>query len=222
MLRRILLGVVVVGLLVAGAVSFARTARIEGAEVTRLEIGAEAPEFKLFGVDYRYHSLSMYEDKEAIVVGFHCNHCPISQMNRKGWVELANTYRDKGVQVLLINPNPADKVAADGFVQMVQVAEENSYSFPYLYDETQKVAAAYGARRTDDAYVLGPADEDGVRRVRYIGPLNTNNAPPHHVANALDAILEGREVENKEVPEFGCTIKYRNEQEREARGVRLD
>jgi peroxiredoxin len=221
MLKRILLWVGVVGLLVAAAGSFARTARIEGAEVTRLEIGAEAPEFKLFGVDYRYHSLSMYEDKKAIVVGFHCNHCPISRMNRKAWVDLANTYHDKGVQVLAINPNPADKVAADGFVQMAQVAKENNYSFPYLYDETQKTAAAYGARRTDDVFVLGPADEEGVRRVKYIGPLNNNNAAPHHVANALDAILEGREVENKEVPEFGCTIKYRNEQERKARGVRL-
>jgi len=222
MVRKIAFTVVAAALMVVAAVTFARTARIEGAEVTRLEIGAEAPEFKLFGVDLRYHSLSMYDDKELVVVGFHCNHCPISRMNRQAWVELANTYHDKGVQVLAINPNPADKVRADGFMQMIEVTEQNNYPFPYLYDETQTVAAAYGARRTDDVFILGPADDHGTRRVKYIGPLNNHDAPPHYVADALDTLLAGEQIETPEVAEFGCTIKYRTEQERQARGVQLN
>lgn len=221
MVRKIALCFGIAALITIAAVTYARTVRVEGAYVTRLEIGAPAPEFKLFGVDYRYHSLSMYEDKQLIVVGFHCNHCPISRMNRQAWVALANAYHDKNVQVLAINPNPADKVRADGFTQMIEVARDNAYPFPYLYDETQTVAAAYGARRTDDVYILGPADENGVRRVKYIGPLNNHDAAPHYVADALDALLAGRTLESPEVPEFGCTIKYRNEEERKARGVHL-
>ena len=204
------------------AAAYARTVRVEGAHVTRLAIGDPAPDFKLFGVDFRYHSLSMYPDKKAVVVGFHCNHCPISRMNRKAWVELANAFHDKDIQVLAINPNPADKVRADGFLQMIEVANENDYPFPYLYDETQAVAAAYGARRTDDVFILGPADEHGTRRVVYNGPLNNHDAPPHYVADALNAILAGHPIQTPEVPEFGCTIKYRTEQERKNRGVQLN
>ena len=194
----------------------ARTTTIEGAEnVTLLEVGDAAPEFALFGVDLKYHSLENYRDKDAVVVIFHCNHCPISRRNVDKIVELGNEYQEKNVQFLVINPNPADKVAADGFMQMMERAEEKEFPFPYLYDETQKTAFAYGARRTDHVFVLGAADEeDGTRKIEFIGPVDNRGNDPVYLADALDALLAGEEIENKDVSAFGCTIKYRTEEER--------
>ncbi len=197
--------------------SFARTARIEGAEVTLLEVGDMAPEFKLFGVDYTYHSLERYADKPVIVVVFHCNHCPTSQANVDRLVALGNEYQEKGVQFLVINPNPADKVAADGFPQMAHRARDKDFPFPYLYDETQMTAAAYGARRTDHVFVLCEPKEDGRRPILYIGPIDDRHNEPVYLAQALDARLAGEEIENKEIDAFGCTIKYRTASERVAR-----
>ncbi len=210
--------VVAGALLAAVAVSQARTMRIEGLEVTKIEIGAVAPEFSLFGVDLRYHSLSHYGDKDAIAVVFHCNHCPVSRMNVDRLVELGNHYQSEHhVQFLLINPNPVDKVAADGFMQMIARAEEKEFPFPYLYDETQQTAAAYGSRRTDTVFLLGPVDEEGNRRVAFIGPVDNRGNEPIHMAVALDQLLAGEEIEPSEIATVGCTSKYRNARERVAR-----
>lgn len=221
MLRKMVLLTAVVTLLVAAGLTFSRTQRIEGAEVTLLEVGDTAPDFKLFGVDHRYHSPCFYKDVKALAVIFHCNHCPISRGNREALVKLAHEFKDENVQILAINPNPADKVAADGFPQMIEVAKEAGYTFPYLSDETQITAATYGARRTDHVFVLGPADNDGKRKIMFIGPLDNRGQEPRYTAMALRAILQDQEIEHKEVDPFGCTIKYRNERERKARGVQL-
>lgn len=209
--------VLAVATLAAVSQSFARTTRIEGAEVTLIEVGDVAPDFNLFGVDMQYHSLDRYKEKDIVVVIFHCNHCPISQRNVDLIVELGNEYQQKGVQFLLINPNPADKVPRDGYEQMKARAEEKNFPFPYLYDETQMTAIAYGARRTDHVYVLGAADEEGARKVVYIGPVDNRHSEPVHLADALDSLLAGEEIERSEIETFGCTIKYRNAAERRAR-----
>lgn len=201
--------------ILGGLTSWARTTNIEGAEaVTLVEIGQQAPEFKLFGVDLRYHSLSMYQDKKAIAVIFHCNHCPISRRNVDRIVELGNEYQDKDVQFLVINPNPVDKVEADGFEQMRKRAEEKDFPFPYLYDETQAVSFEYGARRTDHVFILGEAAPDGSRQVEFIGPVDDRGNEPIYLADKLDTLLAGEEIENPEVSAFGCTIKYRTAEER--------
>lgn len=222
MIGRTVMAAAALTLLFATSQGLSRTQRVEGAEVTLLEVGDTAPDFKLFGVDHRYHSLAHYKDVKAILVVFHTNHCPVSRGNREGLVKLAEEFKDECVQIIAINPNPADKVAADGFPQMIEVAKEAGYTFPYLYDETQVIAASYGARRTDNVFVLGPADDDGQRKIKYIGPLDNAREEPRFAALALNSILRDEEIEHEEVDtHFGCTIKYRTEEERKARGVEL-
>jgi peroxiredoxin len=221
MIRRTVMAVAALTLLFTSSPVFSRTQRIEGAEVTLLEVGDTAPDFKLFGVDHRYHSLAHYKDAKAILVIFHCNHCPISRGNREGLMKLAEEFKDKSVQILAINPNPADKSPGDSFPRMIEVAKETGYTFPYLYDETQVTAASYGARRTDHVFILGPADDDGQRKIKYIGPLDNAREEPRFAALALNSILRDEEIEEKELDAHGCTIKYRNEEERKARGVEL-
>lgn len=173
--------------------------------------GDGAPDFDLFGVDYKYHSLSDYPDSKAIVVVFTCNHCPVAKDYEDALVQLANAYQPKGIQFLAINPNPADMVAADGFPEMVKRAEEKKFPFPYLSDERQKVAKAYGATCTPHVFVVSP---EGA--IVYAGAVDNRHKEPNYLADALDDIIEGREVRKAESAQFGCSVKYRPEPKEEA------
>jgi peroxiredoxin len=190
--------VVLVGLIVlaAGAALAADT----------LEPGAQAPAFELFGVDYRYHSLEMYADAKACVVVFTCNHCPVAKAYEDKLIELANEYQPKGIQFIAVNSNPADMVAADGFPQMIQRAEEKKFPYPYVYDETQKVSKAYGAKVTPHVFVVGAEG-----KILYEGSVDNQHKEPNYLADALDAILAGKPVPEPSTAEFGCSVKYRPE-----------
>lgn len=193
----------------AAACSHARTVRITGADATLPEIGSTAPEFKLFGTDLRYHSLDMYRDSDVIVLVFTCNHCPVSVAYEDDLVKTAEEYGARNVQFIAINTNPADKVARDGFMEMIQRADEKNFPFPYLYDETQKVSEAYGARRTPHVYVLCAE-----RTIAYTGAIDRRHGAPYYLRNAVDALLAGEEIEVKETEARGCTVKYRTRDER--------
>lgn len=84
------------------------------AERADVDVGKKAPEFELFGVGYKYHSLADYPDAKAIVVVFTCNHCPVAKAYEETLIALAKEYQPKGIQFLAINPNPADMVPAAG------------------------------------------------------------------------------------------------------------
>ncbi len=197
-------------------ISLSRTVRITGAEVTLPEIGSPAPEFNLFGIDYKYHSLDMYRNSKAVVLIFTCNHCPVSVAYEDELVKIASEYQPRNIQFIAFNTNPVDKVAADGFPQMIERAKEKNFPFPYLYDETQMVSEAYGARRTPHIYVLGEI-ENGIRRIIYNGTVDSRHNAPYYLRDALDAILAGEEIAVKETEARGCTVKYRTRQERIAR-----
>ncbi len=175
-----------------------------GSAWAELKPGDKAPDFELFGVDYKYHSPAQYAGSKAMVVVFTCNHCPVARAYEDKLVEIANTYQPKGVQFIAINPNPADMVAADGFPQMVERAKKKEFPYPYLYDETQKVARAYGATCTPHVFVAGPGDT-----ILYAGAVDNQHKEPNYLADALDDILAGREVKQAKTAQFGCSVKYR-------------
>jgi peroxiredoxin len=181
--------------------------------VAGVAIGDKAPDFMLFGVDYRYHTLERHKDAKAIVLVFTCNHCPVATEYEDPLIALAKAYQPKGVQFLAINANPADKVAADGFPQMIERAKEKDFPYPYVYDETQQVSRAYGATHTPHIFVLGPE-----RTVVYMGAVDNRHEEPHYLANALDALLAGEEIAKPVTRQFGCTIKYRAEPKAETGG----
>jgi len=166
--------------------------------------GDEAPNFKLFGVDHQYHQLTDYAGNKATVVVFTCNSCPVAKDYEDDLIALAKEYQPKGIQFLAINPNPADKVPADSFPKMIERAKEKQLPYPYLYDETQEVAHAYGAKVTPHIFVVGP---EGT--VVYEGGVDNRHEKPNYLANALDDILAGEEIEQPSVAPFGCSVKYR-------------
>lgn len=195
------------------AVGLAMMSTVALADRQLLEVGAEAPDFFLFGVDYKYHELSEYlasEDTKAVVVIMMCNHCPVVVRYQDKMIELANEYQPKGIPFIGINVNPADMVAADSFPNMVKRAEEKKYPFPYVYDETQRVANAYGPSRTPEIFVVS---KEG--KLVYTGAIDEKGNDPQHLANALDDILAGREVQMPKTQPTGCTVKYRPEPKEE-------
>ncbi len=174
-----------------------------------LKIGDKAIPFKLIGVDDQQHALSDYADKAAVAVIFSCNHCPYVRAWEDRMIQIQADYADKGVQLIAINANDATKYPDDSFQKMKERAQEKGFNFPYLYDETQEVARAYGAERTPEVFLF-----DGEGILRYHGAIDDNYEDPnavqhHYLRDALDAVLAGQDPPVTETPPVGCTIKWK-------------
>jgi peroxiredoxin len=145
----------------------------------------------------------------ATVVVFTCNHCPYALAWHERLGDVARDYAARGVKMLAINPNDAERYPRDSLEAMrtrVQAGEFDSV--PYLRDETQAVAHAYGAKTTPDVFVL---DADGL--LRYRGAPDADYEDPSQNAGylraALDAVLEGRQSDPGETTPVGCSIKWK-------------
>ena len=174
-----------------------------------LEIGDKAPAFALPSVDGRQVSLDGFSAEKAVVLVFTCNSCPYAQAYQDRIVALQRDYAPRGVQVVAINSNDASKVPQDSFQNMKLRAAEKSFNFPYLYDESQEVARAYGAERTPHIFVFG---ED--RTLKYTGKIDDNweNAGAvkvNYLRQALDDLLEGKAIPEPKTFAIGCTIKWK-------------
>lgn len=175
------------------------------------KIGDKATDFKLKNVDGNMVSMADYEDAKGFIVVFTCNHCPVSKKYEQRIIDLDNMYRPKGYPVLAINPNDKDVQPEDSYEEMVKLAAKKEYPFPYLYDETQEVAKAYGATRTPHVFILTKEKKNLV--VEYIGAIDNNSksaesADEKYVENAVDALLQGDDVALTYTKAVGCTIKW--------------
>ncbi len=175
----------------------------------KVEIGSRAPDFNLPGVDGKDHSLTLYKDKKVVVVMFTCNHCPYVQAYEDRLMGIQRDYAAKGVQLIAINANDSAGYPEDGFDNMVRRAKEKGFNFPYLRDEGQRVARAYGGEYTPEVFVLNSKFQ-----VRYIGRVDDNWQHPakiksHDLQNAIEAVLAHKKVENPITHAIGCTIKWK-------------
>jgi len=174
----------------------------------RLPIGGQAPDFDLPGVDGKHLSLAGLPDKKIVVVVFTCNHCPYVQAYESRLIAIQRDYASRGVTLVAINANETRNYPEDNFPEMIKRARAQGYNFPYLRDETQVTANAYGAHYTPEVFLL-----DQARRLRYTGRIDDNWQHPERVTSqdlreALDAVLSGRAVNNPETHAMGCTIKW--------------
>ena len=177
--------------------------------MTNLTVGATALPFELPAVDGKTYAYNDFADKQAVVVVFSCNHCPYVLAWEDRLVEIQAEYGPRGVQVLAINANDAERYPTDSFEKMQAHAAEKGYNFPYLHDESQAVARAYGAERTPEVFVF---DQAGV--LHYHGLIDDNHENPDQVQNAylrnaLDAILTGQNPPVTNTDPKGCTIKWK-------------
>ncbi len=177
--------------------------------MTGLKVDDRAPGFHLPGVDGKDYSLEDFKDKKVVVVMFSCNHCPTVKAYEDRFVEFQKDYKEKGVVLIAINANDDKKYPEDSFENMKIRAREKGFNFPYLRDESQRIARAYGAERTPEVYVF-----DEKRLLRYHGRIDDNVYEPDQVRqrylrDAVDAVLEGRKVSVEETEPVGCTIKWK-------------
>ena len=118
------------------------------------QVGDSVKDFKLKNVDGKMISMSGDKTARGFIVVFTCNHCPFSKLYESRIMELNAMYAAKGYPVIAINSNDKDVVPEDSYDNMQALAKEKGYKFPYVYDETQEVAAAFGAARTPHVFIV--------------------------------------------------------------------
>jgi peroxiredoxin len=173
-----------------------------------LSIGDKGPAWeKLPGVDGKQHSFTDLKEKEVLVVFFTCNSCEYAQDYEDRIVAISSKYAGKESKVGFVGIN-VNLIEADSLPKMKEKAEAKKFPFPYLFDETQKIAKDYGASSTPEFFVL---DKD--RKVVYMGSLDDNadakKAKVNYLQLAIDAALEGKLPEKKETPPLGCFIRWK-------------
>lgn len=175
-----------------------------------LSLGTKAPDFSL--IDTVSETIISLNDQKGIngtVVMFICNHCPFVIHVNAGIVQLANDYQAKGIAFIAISSNDVVRYPADAPDLMKLNAQQEGFSFPYLYDKTQEVAKAYDAACTPDFYIF-----DKELKLVYRGQLDDsrpNNGIPvtgKDMRAALDAILNEKPVSENQKPSIGCGIKW--------------
>lgn len=174
-----------------------------------LHPGDAAPDFSLPGVDGKTVRLADFADRPLMLVVFWCNHCPYVQAWEGRMVDIGHRYQSKGVGIVLINSNDARAYPEDRLESMIRRAQEKRYPFPYLQDESQEVARAYGALVTPHPMLFGPD-----RKLLFQGRIDNDHQHPerateHYLSRALDQALSGAPVVPSEVPVAGCTVKWK-------------
>ena len=168
-----------------------------------------APDFSLPGTDGRIYTLASFKDNKAVVVVFSCNHCPYVQAYEDRMIALQAEYGPKGAQLVAVNSNDAVNYPEDSFEMMARRAKDKGFNFPYLFDESQATAKAYGATHTPHLFVFGPD-----RELAYTGKIDDEWKEPskvkrRYLAEALDSLLAGKAVREPETFAIGCTIKWK-------------
>lgn len=195
----------------------AKPAAVAETPVPTLEIGASAPDFRLPGVDGKFHSLSDFSDAKALVLVFTCNHCPTAQAYEERIQQIVNDYSDKGVALVAISPNSPIALLheelgysdmGDTFEDMQIRARDHKFTYPYLYDgDDHKVSIAYGPVATPHAYVF-----DQERKLQYVGRVDSSEKPGtgqgEDLRAAIDSVLAGQPVAVQTTKAFGCSVKW--------------
>jgi peroxiredoxin len=171
------------------------------------EVGDTASDFKLINTDGRMVSLSDFKNAKGFIVIFDCNTCPYSKAYNQRIITLNEKYSSKAFPVITINANDG---GGDSYDDMVRIAKKKSYKFPYLFDETQQVAKAYGATNTPHVFVLTKE-----LKVAYIGAIDDNArnaeaATKHYVDDAVEALLENKLVPVTKTKAIGCGIRWKD------------
>lgn len=173
-----------------------------------MDLMSKAPDFNgLKGVDGKEYSLSSFDGKKVLVLIFMANRCPTARVYTERMNAIQRDYGEKGVQLVAVNSDNQHLFSTETVPEMIKVSQERGFAFPYLKDEDQALAKAYGALVTLHAFVL---DHD--RRIRYRGRLDDSRDPElvttHDLRNALDDVLDERPVRVPETRPFACAIEF--------------
>ena len=177
---------------------------------TICDFGWKAPDFTLPATDGRQLSLADIAGPNGTLVMFICNHCPYVKSVLNRLVVLGHDLQAIGIGVAAISANDANDYPSDSFDNMARVAEENGFPFPYLYDEPQTTARAYGAVCTPDFFGFNATLE-----LQYRGRLDASGRNPapagarRDLYEAMKQIAETGTGPAEQIASMGCSIKWR-------------
>jgi peroxiredoxin len=178
---------------------------------TMLALGTAAPPFRLPDTaSGKTLALEDFAASRALLVAFICNHCPYVKHLLDGFVAFASEYGPRGLAVVAISSNDVTTHPADSPNEMAKLAREKSFTFPYLYDESQSIARAYDAVCTPDFFLF-----DSDRRLVYRGQFDGTRPGGRQAVTgadmraAADAVLAGKPVPETQLPSVGCGIKWK-------------
>jgi peroxiredoxin len=176
-------------------------------------VGDTVSDFKLKNVDGKMVALADYKKSKGVIVIFDCNTCPYSRAYNERIIALNKKFASQGFPVVTINANDSDESEGDSFEEMVALAKRKNYDFPYLVDQTQEVAKAFGATNTPHVFVL--KNENNVFKVAYIGAIDDNardasSVSKKYVEEAVEALLTSKPIPTTKTKAIGCGIKWKN------------
>ena len=176
------------------------------------EFGWKAIDFDLLGVDGRRHNLASSRGKNGLLVMFICNHCPYVKAIRDRIIRDVKELELYGINSIAIMSNDPLDYPEDSFENMIKVAKENNYPFPYIWDESQEIAKRYGAVYTPDFFGFNDKLE-----LQYRGRLDASRkdaAPPDAHRDLFDAMVQVAKTSKgpmEQIPSIGCSIKWRTD-----------
>lgn len=174
------------------------------------EQGMLAPDFRLKGVDGQIYSYNDVKGSKGTVIAFICNHCPYVRSVIDRLVDDLTILREEGIGSAAIMPNDTENYPDDSFENMAIFAKEHHFSFPYLIDETQEIARAYGAICTPDIFGFEPGGLLCYRgRVDSAGPNAAGSGTKRELRQAMRQIAETGQAPAEQHPSMGCSIKWR-------------
>ena len=177
-----------------------------------IPLGFKAPAFEL--LDVKTGQIIKSEDIFGIkgtLIMFICNHCPFVKHINKQIVQIANDYKNSGIKLIAISSNDIINYPEDSPVEMKKVAMKEKFIFPYLFDETQIVAKSYDAACTPDFFIFNNS-----KKLVYRGQLddsrpgNNIDVSGMDIRNALDSVINLKEINAVQKPSIGCNIKWKN------------
>lgn len=179
-------------------------------ETPAANIGWPAAEFKLKGTDGKVYSLNNARGKNGLVVMFICNHCPFVKAILDKIIRDASELKNYGINFIGISSNDVSQYPDDSYENMIKLAAEKKFPFPYVIDETQEVAKAYGAVCTPDFFGF---DKD--LKLQYRGRLdssgrNTIEGAPRDLFEAMKEVAETGKTDVKQYNSIGCNIKWKD------------
>lgn len=180
------------------------------AATSKIALGAPAPDFRLPGTDGKTYALADVKGARGTVIVFICNHCPYVKAVADRLANDARTLMAEGFGFAAICSNDARTHPEDSFPNMKRFAETHKFPFPYLHDEAQSVARAYGAVCTPDFFGL-----DAAGMLAYRGRLDEGRTGPlpksaaRELVEAMRAVAETGAAPKQQVPSVGCSIKWK-------------
>jgi peroxiredoxin len=202
--------ILITGMLVVVAVLFMNASKPEAG----YGVGDYVADFKLPNVDGKQVSLADYESSKGFIVVFTCNTCPYAKAYESRVMALDTKFSEKGFPVIAINPNDIEKQPDDSIEAMKKVSSKKGYTFPYLRDDSQEVAKAFGATKTPHVYLLSK-ESAGKYKVEFIGaiddsPNDASDVSERYVEDAINSLLAGSKPKVTEKRAIGCTIKWKS------------